>query len=198
MLVRADGAHNPDVHTTPANQSFAPEELIFLGGQQITSSTVLVACPALVPPLPVAPLPQPLVISVTVAGVTGGTLSLTKGGPSSAIAGQVITYRLRVRNSSSVPVTSVVLRDVLPSGMTLVSRPAGTTIKNGAVVWQLGTLAPGQRRAISLKVRINRTIKGRRCNSANASAANAATVTARACSAIRSVSGAVRIPIVTG
>ena len=208
-LVRADGVHAVDVHTTEANQSFAPEELIFLGGQQITSSTVLVACPALVPPLPPAPLPVPplppaplpvplAIPPVTVAGVTGGALALTKTGPSAAIAGQVITYRLRVRNSSSVPVTSVVLRDVLPAGMTLVSRPAGTTIKNGTVVWQLGTLAPGQRRSISLQVRINRAITGRRCNSANASAANAATVRVRACSAIRAVSGAVRIPIVTG
>ena len=82
--------------------------------------------------------------------------------------------------------------------MTLVRRPAGTTIKNGAVVWRVGTLAPGAQRVVALTVRLARTLNGQRCNTATASGANAPTVTARACSAIRAVAGTVRVPIVTG
>ena len=82
--------------------------------------------------------------------------------------------------------------------MTLARRPAGTTIKNGVVIWRVGTLAPGEQRAVALTVRLTRTLTGKRCNTATASGANAPAVTARACSAIRAVAGTVRIPIVTG
>jgi uncharacterized repeat protein (TIGR01451 family) len=195
VLVRADGAHDPDVHTTEANQSRAAEELIFLAGAGAANTSTPISCSALVPPVspPVSPPPPG-----TTTGRSLGALSLTKTAPPTAISGQLITYRLRVRNTSNVAVESVVVRDVLPKGMSLVGTPAGATVKNGTVVWNVGTLAAGERKVLTLQVRLDRTIRGRRCNNATASGSNAPTVRARACSAVRAVAGAVRIPVVTG
>mgnify|MGYP001273120699 FL=1 len=194
VLVRADGAHDPDAHTTEANQSRAPEELIFLAGAASATASTPITCSALVPPVPPVTTPPP----GTTTGRASGALSLTKTAPPAALAGQVITYRLRVRNRSSVAVESVVVRDVLPKGMSLVTTPAGATVKNGTVVWRVGTLAAGERKVLAFQVRLDRTIHGKRCNNASASGANAPTVRARACSAVRAVAGAVRIPVVTG
>lgn len=193
VLVRADGDHDPDAHSTEGNSSRAPEELIFLAGAASAVSSTPITCgaPPVAPPVATPPI-------VTPVGVSVGVLQLTKAAPPSAVAGRRITYRLRVRNTSTVPVTAVVLRDVLPSGMTLVARPKGATLKNGIVTWQLGTLAPGAQRVVTLTVRLDRTIAGQRCNTADASAGNAPTVRVRACSNVRAVAGVTRLPGVTG
>ena len=195
VLVRADGLHNPDQHTTEANQSRAAEELIFLAGAAVASASTPMTCSALIPPVVPATNPPP---PGTTTGRAAGVLALTKTAPPSAKSGQVITYRLRVRNTGSVAVESVVVRDVLPKGMSLVSPPSGASVKNGTITWPVGTLAPGERKVLAFQVRLDRTTTGRRCNNATASGANAPTVRARACSAVRAVAGAVRIPLVTG
>lgn len=196
VLVRADGAHDPDIHTTEDNDSRTPEEMIFLVGGQAATATVAINCPAL-PATPSTTTP-PAAPVVTAVGAPAAVLRLTKAAPSSAVAGKHVTYRLRVRNVGAVPATSVVLRDVLPSGMTIARLPAGTTLKSGVITWRLGTLAPGTQRVLALTVRLDATIAGRRCNNAAASADNAPTVRARACSQVRAVAGVSRLPVVTG
>jgi uncharacterized repeat protein (TIGR01451 family) len=195
VLVRADGLHEPDVHTTELNRSQGPEELIFLAGGQTTVARTPITCAPELPPLVNPPVSPPIVRS---AGIDAGTLSLTKTAPPTAVAGRTITYRLRVRNTGSIALDAVVLRDVMPDGMSIVGLPRGATLKRGVVTWKLGSLAAGDRRVVVLNVRVDRTVRGTRCNSADAAAANAPTVTARACSTIRAVAGVSRLPIVAG
>lgn len=124
-------------------------------------------------------------------------LVVTKTGPLAARAGQTVTYTIRVRNNSSSAAKGVRIRDILPGGMSLVSTPKGASFAKGRVTWNIGTLAARATRTVTVKVRIDRTVGGRRCNTALASASNAGPVRKLSCVRIRAVAGAVA-PAVTG
>jgi uncharacterized repeat protein (TIGR01451 family) len=124
-------------------------------------------------------------------------LRVDKRGPARATAGQVVTYRITVRNRGAAAAQRVVLRDVLPSGYTLSRRVRGATFRSGTLTWNLGTLARGRSRTVALQVRIGRSVAGRRCNLALASARGVATVRDTACTRVAAVAGAVQ-PAVTG
>lgn len=124
-------------------------------------------------------------------------LVVTKTGPLAARAGQTVTYTIRVRNNSSSAAKGVRISDILPGGMSLVSTPKGASFAKGRVTWNIGTLAARATRTVTVKVRIDRTVGGRRCNTASASASNAGTVRKASCVRIRAVAGAVA-PAVTG
>ena len=127
------------------------------------------------------------------------SLRVTKRGPKTATAGMVVTYTITLRNrNASGAVTSVVLSDILPTGYTVFRRPSRATFQGGRLVWKLGNLAPGATKTVRAQIRLDRTAVGTRCNTAVASAANAPTVRARACTTIRRVLGTARLPIVTG
>jgi uncharacterized repeat protein (TIGR01451 family) len=130
--------------------------------------------------------------------VTPPALKVTKTGPKSAKAGQVITYRIVLRNTGTGAATSVVLRDLIPSGFTLYRLPAGAKIQKGKVVWSVGTMAPGASKTVFIRLRAAKTLSGTRCNTAQGSAANHGTVTSRACTKVIRVAGAARVPAVTG
>ena len=88
----------------------------------------------------------------------GGTpwLNVTKSGvhASKIEAGSQIVYNIDVVNSSSVAAENVVVTDVAPANTTLISVIGGTN-NNGTATWNLGTLAPGQRRTVSMIVTVN-------------------------------------------
>ena len=72
-------------------------------------------------------------------------------------AGGYHRYTLRVGNDgqADVAASDVVLTDVLPAGMTYVSAsPSPTTVTGNTVVWNLGTLARGTERDITLTVSV--------------------------------------------
>ncbi len=146
----------------------------------------------------VLPTP-PLTPVVTTGATTGATLRVAKRGPARAAAGQLVTYTIIVRNANPTATAStVVLTDILPAGYTITRRPTGASLRKGKLVWTLGDLAPGAAKALRVQVRIDRAVSGTRCNTAVASAANATTVRARACTQVARVAGVSRIPIVTG
>jgi uncharacterized repeat protein (TIGR01451 family) len=124
-------------------------------------------------------------------------LRVTKTGPRAATAGQIVTYTITVRNTGRVSAAAVVLRDLLPSGYTVSGKVKGATFTGGALSWRVGALAPGKSRTVKATFRIDRSIGGRRCNVASASARGVAAVRATACTRIAAVSGAVE-PAVTG
>jgi uncharacterized repeat protein (TIGR01451 family) len=124
-------------------------------------------------------------------------LRVTKTGPRAATAGQIVTYTITVRNTGRVSAAAVVLRDVLPSGFTVSGRVKGATFTGGALSWRVGALAAGKSRTVKASFRIDRSIGGRRCNVASASARGVAAVRATACTRIAAVAGAVE-PAVTG
>lgn len=126
------------------------------------------------------------------------TLRISKSGPKIATAGKTVTYTIVVRNTSANPAAAVVVSDLLPGGYTVLRRPAGASYVKGRLVWSIGTLAPGKSKTIKVPLRIDKSAAGTRCNTARASAGNARTVSARACTKVLRVAGATQVPRVTG
>jgi uncharacterized repeat protein (TIGR01451 family) len=94
-----------------------------------------------------------------IAPALAPTLGVDKTGPARADAGDVVPYRITVRNPSrSVTARDVVLRDPIPRYFTL---PAGegtgenVSVINGVVTWRLGNLAPQQARTVTLRLRLS-------------------------------------------
>lgn len=201
-----------DAHVTETHKTMAPEEFVMLVGGTTTTLKVDVSitqCPApITPPVNFGNTPGSTAASgvgapAPLAAVSGALvtskakLAVTKSGPAGATAGQVVTYTIRVKNVSKLAARGVSLRDALPGGMTLTSSARGARLRSGAVVWSIGTLAPGASRTYKVKVRIDSSIGGRRCNTAVATASNAGTARGIACTRIRAVAGAIE-PAVTG
>lgn len=210
-VVHLDGPHEPDVHTGAVKGSEGPEEFVMLAGgttTMLSADVAITQCPP-----PGTPPGDPVNFGSTPASGVGSTpalaavsgaqvtprakLAVTKSGPAGATAGQLVTYTIRVKNTSKLAARGVSLRDALPGGMTLASAARGARLRSGAVVWSIGTLTPGASRTFTVKVRIDGSVGGHRCNTAVATASNAGTARGIACTRIRAVAGAVE-PAVTG
>lgn len=131
--------------------------------------------PTTTTPTTTTPAPTP---TVTAAQIAVAKLAIAKTGPARAAAGGTVTYRIVVRNTGKAPARNVVVADVTPSGLTLVTPPG--RISGRTVSWKVGTLAPGASRTIVVRMRSARTISGTRTNVATATATGVAKVTARA------------------
>ncbi|HOY69033.1 MAG TPA: hypothetical protein PLP29_19310, partial [Candidatus Ozemobacteraceae bacterium] len=78
-------------------------------------------------------------------------LTLIKTASSEAIrVGDMLGYTLELRNAGNVPLTNVVLRDLLPAGTRLVST-TGQAVGE-AVIWQFPLLGPGEVRRGTLEL----------------------------------------------
>jgi uncharacterized repeat protein (TIGR01451 family) len=131
---------------------------------------------------------------VTIAGAPA-KLTIDKRGPLAATAGQLVTYRITVKNAGKTDALNVVIRDPLPSGFTLARRAAGATFRSGVVTWKVGTLAPGKSRTVKLTVRIAKTAAGRRCNVGSARGSNVGQVRDAACTRITAVAPVITPPV---
>ncbi len=69
-------------------------------------------------------------------------------------AGQALTYTLSVHNPYDVPLTGVVIRDPLSSDLTFVSASDGGALQDGAVVWTVASLAPGETRRLTIQATV--------------------------------------------
>jgi uncharacterized repeat protein (TIGR01451 family) len=112
------------------------------------------------------------------------TLAISKTGPARAQAGATAVYRIRARNRGTRPASGVTVTDALPDGMSLTSRPAGSRLRAGRLVWSLGSLQPGAVRSLTVRVRIDADASGRRCNRATVEATGAPARTATACTTV--------------
>ena len=203
-LGRLNAISGPDTVTDPASLNLAttdvlvvsnfanlPAALRALVNQLCAGPTV----PVTVPPIPAAPTPPPV---IAISGASQTTLRIDKRGPSTAKAGQVITYRIKITNSGTITAQNVIMRDRLPNGIALAAKPAGIQFVKGVVTVSVGDLGPGASKTLLLKVRIDRTAAGARTNVATASASNAPQVRDSARTRIITISGRIRTPIVTG
>ena len=88
-----------------------------------------------------------------------GAVSIKKTtvGNSSVAPGGIITYEITVKNNSAAPVQGVKVSDNIPSGTTLQEGTISSPGENidGKIVWNLGTLAPGQVEVLTFDVKVN-------------------------------------------
>ena len=106
-------------------------------------------------------------------------LTLAKTGPAKRYINRKVVYTLAVKNTGDGPAKNTVVADTLPTNATFVSASAGGQRAGNKVIWNLGTLAAGQ--AKQLTVTLKATQAGTLRNSATATAictkANAAAQT---------------------
>jgi uncharacterized repeat protein (TIGR01451 family) len=93
--------------------------------------------------------------SFTSTTATRADLAISKTGPASASAGQNVTYTLSVTNTGPSDAQNVMVSDMLPSGESFVSASvgsgSGTTYSSG----NLGTLAAGGSRVITVVAHVS-------------------------------------------
>jgi uncharacterized repeat protein (TIGR01451 family) len=171
---------------------------------EVTPPTIVYTAP---PPAPAASTPAPAATAPAAAAParvahksakpSRTRLRVEKRGPGKAAAGQKLTYSIKVTNVGKASAKDVALRDIVPSSMSLERRAKGVRLSNGNMSWSLGALAPGRSRTVSVVARVDASAKGSRCNTAVATASNAATVRGGACTLIAALPRKVT-PAVTG
>lgn len=83
-------------------------------------------------------------------------LSIEKSAATSVPSGNNLTYTITYGNPRSTSVSSVVIRDTVPSGTTFVSASGGGTHSGGVVTWNIGTLpASTTGRTVTMTVRVS-------------------------------------------
>jgi uncharacterized repeat protein (TIGR01451 family) len=81
------------------------------------------------------------------------SIALEKVSPSEIQVGKPATFELYVRNAGQVPAQGVVVTDHVPAGTQLVdARPQPQQAADGSLVWNLGTMQPGDEAQITLQV----------------------------------------------
>ncbi len=80
-------------------------------------------------------------------------ISIEKFSPAEIQVGKPATFELIVRNVGQVPAQNVVVTDQVPAGTQLVDvKPPPASGASSSLVWQLGTMQPGDEVPISLQV----------------------------------------------
>jgi len=80
-------------------------------------------------------------------------LSITKTAPADRKSGRPLPYEITVTNVGSTDARGVVVTDAIPNGASFTSASDGGMCPSGTqVVWNLGTLAPGQSRTVTLQL----------------------------------------------
>jgi uncharacterized repeat protein (TIGR01451 family) len=138
------------------------------------------------------------VTPIVVIGVQSTTLGIDKRGPAKVKAGQIIIYTIKVTNTGSVTADNVIMRDRIPASMSLAVKTPGVKLVKGQIEVQIGTLAPGASKKITVKFRVDRRASGFRTNTAVASASNAPTVRDSVRTRVLKIAARVVAPRVTG
>ena len=98
-------------------------------------------------------------------------------GAKTAVAGQIVVFRVRVHASGSTA-RKVRVRVVLPSGFSLAGSGNARRLRGGELVLGVGTLARGATRTIPVALRLDSGVAGRRTLKAAVTATCAAAATA--------------------
>ena len=141
--------------------------------------------------------PSTPITPVGPAGTPTPRLVITKKAPATAKVLSRVTYTIVVRNTSKVAARSVVLRDAIPSGLSLVTASRARTLSNGVITFRLGTLAPGASRTVTVTMLADASVRGKRTNVATVSATGVRAVRATAATVFRTLARRVQ-PAVTG
>jgi len=142
FAISAGGQKDIDLHVQAVGQGpQAVEVVVTLGpGQQLRDqASVLVTEPVQAP----AHAPR-----------FRTSLVIHKLGPQRAAVNEKCDYRLAVENRGPIAITDVTLYDRLPPGLETVaaSNDGVYDAVTRSVQWRLGTLAPGQKRTVNLRI----------------------------------------------
>jgi uncharacterized repeat protein (TIGR01451 family) len=81
------------------------------------------------------------------------SIVLEKVSPSEIQVGKPATFELYVRNAGQIPAQGVVITDHVPAGTQLLDvRPQPQQAADGSLVWNLGTMQPGDETQLTLQV----------------------------------------------
>ena len=169
-----DGAQVVEVPTDGLGQAS-----VEIFQQQAAPGTNNIGIQVIRPALPGDGQGAPVVVSSgsTLKTWQAADIAVRKTGPAVASLGATLTYRLEVSNPGDMPAGGVVLRDVVPEGLSyLSSNPAGQ-LTGGTVQWQLGQLTASETRTVEVNFKAER--QGSLTNCAEVSAAGG--LTARDC-----------------
>ena len=121
-----------------------------VNGQQAPHGTAMVEIEVIRPARADDNIPElPLGRGITQVTWSAAELQLNVGGPEIAVQGQPLSYFATVANTGDLNAENVIVRVVVPPGMTLQSpNIAPTSQANGALAWELGPLMP--RRAFDI------------------------------------------------
>ncbi len=172
-----------------------PQDMAWVAPVPLVATTTLTALAPVAPLAPVAAVPIAPARPVAVPAA----LRLVKRAPATRPRGRAVGYTLTVTNTSRRVARAVVVRDPLPEGTWLPAVPGRARVAAGVVTWRLGDMAPGARVTLRLRLRTLRSAPTLLRNEARASAANAATVRARATTRLhRPAVAPISVPPVTG
>lgn len=90
----------------------------------------------------------------------GPDLELAKAAPELIRPAERFPYTLTVRNSGRQPATDLTVADKLPPGLRFLGASDGGTLRNNTVRWQLGGIAAGQGRELSILVEDDPALPG--------------------------------------
>lgn len=81
------------------------------------------------------------------------SLVVTKRGPAERFIGRPVVYDISVQNTGNIDAVNTVVTDTLPAGLAFVEATEGGQHANGVVTWNVGTLAPGASKSMSITVK---------------------------------------------
>ncbi|MDZ7616387.1 MAG: hypothetical protein U1E05_05240 [Patescibacteria group bacterium] len=84
---------------------------------------------------------------------SAAALTVQKVGPTRATVGSAITYRVVVHNPGDLPAENVVATERLPAEVEYLGTNPPAQMVGGQPQWNLGVLAPGERRVLEVNVR---------------------------------------------
>lgn len=102
-------------------------------------------------------------------------LAIEKSGPETALLGSEVTYNVVVKNTGTAIARNVVVTDPVPTGL---SHSSGKS----ELSFDVGDLAPGQSKPLTVTLKANQ--RGKVCNTATANSSNAGKVSDDACTVV--------------
>ena len=82
-------------------------------------------------------------------------LSVVKTGPKFRYIGRPAKFEIKVANQGDAPATDTVLTDTLPAGVEFVEASHDGKLAAGKITWNLGTIAAGDDKTVSLTLKPN-------------------------------------------
>lgn len=82
--------------------------------------------------------------------VTQPVLVLTKVGPKRAYIGRRLQYTVRVMNKGNAAARDTVIEETIPAGVTAIRATAGARIEGSKILWDMGTLASGESKEVTV------------------------------------------------